>query len=403
MKRNEFLRLATMASLASGTFLLGCKEDDKNKTAGKNVTYTCSMHPQVVQNKPGTCPICAMDLVLVDKSNTGATIMLGASQMALANISVMSVGKGLLNNSKRLNGRLAINPEHSIIVASRTTGRIEKLYFQETGVKIAQNQPIYKIYSEQLSALQQEYILAHEQVRNFPLDNRFAAIEKAAIQKLKLYDQSDAEIKSLSQSEKQDPYIMYRAPISGTVSEVSVSEGQYVAEGSPVLRIESYASLWVEADIYPDEATLVQKGQKVLVEVPGWEGESIPMKIDFITPVMQTGGQLIRIRGAIVNPNQQWQPGLQANIILPTSSNKDAITLPVDAVIRDENGTHVWIETTPRTFLARNITIGAENASEVEVIEGLTMEDKVVVTGAYLLYSEYVLKKGSIPMANHKH
>ncbi|PWJ58668.1 Cu(I)/Ag(I) efflux system membrane fusion protein [Dyadobacter jejuensis] len=400
MKRNEFILLA--ASWVSGVLLLGCSADQQKSDLAK-VTYTCSMHPQIVQNKPGTCPICGMDLVVVVNSTSGATITLGPSQMALANISVRPVGKGMMTHSKPLNGRLVVNPERTTVVSSRIAGRLELLYVRETGVRIAQGQPLYKIYSEELAALQQEYLLAHEQVIQFPLDSRFAAIEKASIQKLKRYDQSASDIENLNPTKKQEPYVLYRAPMSGTVADVGVFEGQYVSEGSPILRIENYSTLWVEADIYPEEARWVGKGKKVEVQIPGSEGDAVPMTIDFITPVIESAGQVVRVRGTIANSTGQWQPGMQAQILLPVEGKTDAITLPVDAVIRDSHGAQVWVQTKPGTFTARSVGLGIENDKQVEIIHGLSEEDKVVATGAYLLYSEYILKKGADPMAAHQH
>ncbi|MGX5856045.1 efflux RND transporter periplasmic adaptor subunit [Dyadobacter jiangsuensis] len=403
MKRKEFLKLAAFGSLSPGLLLTSCTEKKQQDSAGSKKTYTCPMHPQIVQDKPGTCPICGMDLVIFDKSSTNASITLSESQQILANITTVLAGSGNFSNSKRLNGRLAVNPDRTAVISSRTAGRVETLYVKQTGVTVKKGDPIYKIYSEQLSALQQEYLLASAQAQQFPTDNRFVSIEKAARQKLRLYDQSDADMDLLADRKKQDPYVTYRSPINGTVSELSINEGQYVAEGSPVMRLENYSSLWVEADVYPAEAASIRKGQKVQVQVSGLEGMSQPMAIDFITPAIQSGSQLMQLRGTISNPDNRWQPGLQANILLPTSSQKAAMTLPVDAVIRDAKGAHVWIQTKPGTFVARNVTIGMQNADQVEIIEGISKDEIVVVTGAYLLYSEYVLKKGADPMALHQH
>src|SRR5690606_1329697 len=112
---------------------------------------------------------------------------------------------------------------------------------------------------------------------------------------------------------------------------------------------------------------------------------------------------LMNVRGTIPNPDNRWQPGLQANILLPIKSAGDVITLPVDAVIRDGKGMHVWLEESPGKFVPQMVKTGQENADMVEITDGLSEGDKVVVTGAYLLYSEYILKKGADPMAGHNH
>ena len=403
MERKRFLKAAFFVAVVPAVLLAACKEKKGQTTAAKKQTYTCSMHPQIVQEGPGTCPICGMDLVPFDKNNTDPNLTLSESQIALANITTVTIGSRSLNNNKVLNGRLAINPEQTTYISSRVAGRIEVLYVRETGVKVNKGQALYKIYSEQLATLQQEYLIAVAQAQQFPDDDRFQQIHKAARQKLLLYDQTEGQLQQLIKSQKTDPYVTYSAPVSGVVAELQVTEGQYVAEGGTIMRIEGYNSLWVEADVYPAEASAVKVGQAVKVIIPGWEDQPQNMTIQFINPSIQSGSQLMNVRGTIPNPNNQWQPGLQASILLPIKSTGNVLTLPVDAVIRDGKGMHVWIEESKGKFIPRRVKTGQENADVVEITEGLEDGEKVVVTGAYLLYSEYILKKGADPMAGHKH
>ena len=404
MQRKRFLKAVAFVSLMPALLISACKENGTDQTSeGKKQTYTCSMHPQIVQDKPGTCPICGMDLVPFDKNNKEVFLTLSESQIALANVTTVTIGSSALSGYKQLNGRLATDPQQSAFISSRVAGRVEVLYVKETGVRVNKGQPLYKIYSEQLATLQQEFLLSSAQAKQFPDDARFEQIEKAARQKLLLCDQTEGQLNALLQSQKISPYVTYPATVSGIVAELSVTEGQYVTEGGSIMRVEGYNELWVEADVYPSEASAIRKGQVVKVIIPGWENDPRNMTIQFINPSLQTGSQILQVRGTLSNPNNQWQPGLQANILLPVKSKGNVLTLPVDAVIRDGKGAHIWIETGKGKFEPRMVKTGMENFDSVEIIEGVKTGDKVVITGAYLLYSEYILKKGADPMAVHNH
>jgi Cu(I)/Ag(I) efflux system membrane fusion protein len=334
-----------------------------------------------------------MDLVLVQNTGTETSLMLSESQMQLANIRTITVGEGSFATSKSLTGRLITNPQSTELVSSRLPGRIERLFVKETGRRVSKGQPLYQIYSEQLQVLQQDYLLQVRQVAAFPGEKIYIALRDAARNKLKLFGYSDGQIRSLGIANQATPTVTIYAATSGVASEIMVTEGQYISEGSGIIRLENYSKLWVEADLYPSEIDQVRLGSVLKVAVNGFDGLVQNARVDFISPAINPSTQRLTIRAAIDNTLGRFQAGMQANVLLSTGSVAKAVSLPIEAVIRDENGARVWIKSKDR-LTERKVITGAEDASQIVVTSGIANGEEVVSSGAYLLHSESVLKKG---------
>jgi len=379
--------------------LIACSQ--KKEVLTHHDQYTCPMHPQIIQDKPGTCPICGMDLVKVGAASEDGTITLTENQIKLANITTALTHLESIGENIILTGKLMVNEEQTEVVSSRVQGRIEKLYFKEAGQRIAQGQALYEIYSEQLLTLQQEYLLALRQFEELK-GKQYESFLNASEKKLFLFGMTKEQVGQLAQRKKTDSRIVFIAPTSGIIARIDATEGQYVTEGSALYRIEKLDPVWVEAELYPGESSLIKTGDVVQVQINGFENKSVTGKITFLSPEYREGSQIILIRAIINNPKQEFLPGMQATVIL-SHSNKKAIALPVDAVIRDAMGSHVWIVEEEGSFKLRMVKTGLENFEQTEITAGLEENERVVITGAYLLYSELVLKKGSTPMAEHQH
>jgi Cu(I)/Ag(I) efflux system membrane fusion protein len=196
--------------------------------------------------------------------------------------------------------------------------------------------------------------------------------------------------------------ITFLAPTSGVVEEIAVAEGQYVNEGDRLYRIENFTSLWLEAELYPNETRFIKIGDKISIRVSGFESESIIATVNFLSPEYNANSQITVMRASLSNSDLHFKPGMQAQVLFTHSSRK-ALTIPVDAIIRDANGTHVYVQSEQNTFVPRMVKIGVENFEQVEITFGLEENEIVAVSGAYLLYSELILKKGTDPMAGHTH
>ena len=393
------LKYSILGFIGFGLSMCGKKEEH---TQHSNTKYTCSMHPQVVQENPGTCPICGMELVVMnDSSATDGAIMLSESQIKLANITTTLTRFESIGENTILTGKLMVNEEQTEVISSRVQGRIEKLYVKEVGQRVVQGQALYEIYSESLLTLQQEYLLALGQFDELK-QKRYESFLKASEKKLILFGMSREQVGQLAQRKRADSRIIFFAPVSGIIARIDAIEGLYVSEGSALYRIEKLDQVWVEAALYPGESSFVKIGDVVKVQISGFENEPVEGKVTFLSPEYRQGSQIITLRAVIANPKRKFLPGMQATVIL-SHSEKKAIALPVDAVIRDVKGSHVWILEKDGAFKPRMVTTGLENFEKVEITEGVKIEENVVITGAYLLYGELVLKKGGDPMAGHHH
>jgi Cu(I)/Ag(I) efflux system membrane fusion protein len=401
-----FLYIALITLLISACSKNEATDNHEHDHAAAKSTvakYTCPMHPQVIKDAPGTCPICGMDLVPVTSAQASSnSIMLSNSQIRLANITTQKAGIRPVGETSIVNARLVANEEKTEIISSRAAGRIERLFIKETGRSVKQGEPLYELYSENLLTLQREYLLAKEQFETLgKQEPRYESFFKASQRKLLLYGLTQRQIDQLNSNSLQ-PRVTFVAPASGIVTEIQATEGQYIAEGSMLYRIENIDKLWVEAELYPDETAYINTGDKVDLRISGFETEPAEATVTFLSPEYKGNTQVTIVRAILDNTQHRYTPGLQAQVMLHHSS-RQSLAIPADAVIRTEKGTHVYIQKGRNTFEPRMVKTGLEDFSMVEITEGLQAGDTVAVTGAYLLYSEMILKNGTDPMAGHQH
>lgn len=376
--------------------IISCGDSKKQAHEHHEQTFTCPMHPDVIKNEMGICPICHMDLVPVKSSTKSSELMLSDDQIKLANIKTLKIEKGGYNNTTQLKGVLQISPLSTNIISSRFTGRIEQLFFKETGLNVKAGQAIFSIYSEELLTLQKDYLLNIKQQEAFPNEIIYSKLTEAARKKLSLYGYNLKQIQNLSATKKLNPRITVFAEKGGIIKEINVSEGQYISEGSPAFILENLNILWLEAEVYPDEAKNIKVGQMVKVAVNGFENEPVNAKVAFISPQMQENSQVVIIRASISNPEQKYHAGMYASILLSSTNKNNIVKLPVNAVVRDEMHNQIWIRTGNNTFEPRYIELGEENENSIVITKGINPGDEIVVSGAYLLYSEHKLKKGTL-------
>ena len=379
--------------------LFACGGKKKVVSVNPDVFYTCSMHPQIMQDSPGNCPICGMKLIAVEKKKgaNADAIMLSDQQIQLGNIQVDTVGKGNIGDETVLTATLNIDETKSETVSARTSGRIDKLYFKNQGDYIRKGQKLYDLYSEELNNAKQEYILALE--KQATLDNSiidFKQLVQGAKNKLLLWGMNEAQIDELAKTKKASTLTSFYSSASGYITTLESHEGDYVSEGGTIVRLANLSSLWAEAQVYTSQLSEIDRNGNATVRLPDLAKE-VKGKIQFVNPEINPDTRINLIRVSVPNSSNLLKPGMQAYVILK-NRQRNSLTLPIDAVIRGEKMNMVWIEIDKNTFKSAMVETGMESDDRIEIKSGLKEGDVVVISGAYLINSEYIFKKGANPM-----
>lgn len=386
--------------------LISCNSKSKEPKAKNQdlVTfYTCSMDPQVKEDKPGKCPICHMDLTPMKQVGSADNeISLSKQQIQLGNIHTQTIAETQNSVDQNYTGILTLNQEKVKTVSSRAMGRIEKLYFKTIGDYVTKNQAVYELYSEDIAVAKQDYFTAYKQL-SMPGDfgKNAESMLKSAKQKLLYFGLSNAQIESIKTAKEVSPYTIFYSTASGTISEIMATEGSYVMEGSGVIKVTDLNSLWLETQVNVNYAKNLKMGQKASVTFTDFPGKPIPAQVTFINPEINPDTRLLLIRMEIQNPNLILKPGMQAMAKL-VQSNLKGIFIPIDAVIREEKASYIWLEKRPGVFENQMVVTGVESNGMIEIKSEIDTTKKVVISGAYGINSEYVFRKGSDPMAGMK-
>ena len=381
-----------------------CK-NKQEKAKDPDIFYTCSMHPQVIADKPGKCPICNMQLTPVNKKVSIKTdeIELNEQQIQLGNIQTDTIRNGTIGDQLMLTATLNFDPTKSSSVSSRVMGRIEKLYFKNLGDYVKKGAPLYELYSEDLNNAKQEYLLVLDKKKIFTSETAidFDQLLQSAKYKLLLWGMTESQVQQLANNKKATPTTTFYSTASGYITSLEIREGDYSMEGGTIVKLADLSSLWAEAQVYTSQLAAIDRNSIASVQLPEFDGREIKGKIEFVNPEINPDTRINLIRVSIANKGNVLKPGMPAYVILKTPQ-RNSLTLPIDAVIRDGKGATVWIQTATHTFKTAMVQTGLESDDRIEIKSGLKVGDVVVISGAYLLNSEYIFKKGANPMEGMK-
>lgn len=369
-----------------------------------DVYYTCSMHPQVMQDKPGNCPICGMKLIEAKKggSTDPNEVKLSDQQIQLGNISTDTIRSGIIGDKMVLTATLNADQQKINAVSARVMGRIERLYFKNLGDYVNKGDKLFDIYSEELNNAKQEYILAIEKQK--VLDNtivNFTALLQSAKNKLLLWGLSEKQIHEIAEKKTTTALTTFYSPVAGYITTLDIREGEYAMEGGTIVRIADLSTLWAEAQVYTSQLSQIDNNAIASVQFPDLPGKQTMGKIEFMNPEINPQTRITLLRVNVANSGKLLKPGMPAYVTIK-GKQVNTLTLPSDAVLRTGTGASVWVQTGNHTFKSRMVEIGMEDGERVEIKSGLQSGDIVVITGAYLLNGEFIFKKGANPMEGMK-
>ena len=319
-------------------------------------------------------------------------LILSEAQVQLANIKFTEVNECLVGPNKSYTGVLKVNELSAVNISSRTKGRIQKLFFKNTGETVHKGDSLYQIYSDELVAAEREYSTL--QSNNWNFNGKY---EPSLIleDRLLYLGMLPSQIEQLKKDGKILFSITIFSPVSGTIRSINITEGQFVTAGLTLFGLANYNTLWLEAQVYPEDLQYLKVGMQSIVTIPVAGNIAVESNISSINPSFEQGKNVILIRTLIDNPDKNLYPGMLA--LLSVQAQKSyGIVIPVSAVIKDKNGSRVWIRNENGSFSGRIVTTGIQSEDSVLIVKGLDNTDFVVTSGAYLLNSEFILKKGII-------
>lgn len=384
----------------------GCKNGHENHEATSDSYYTCPMHPSVVSSTPGACPVCNMSLIKVEKKENihagqqGNFITIDKRQQELAGIKTDTVKARNITSASSIIGTVAIDEDQVKTISSRVKGRIDKLFIKTTGVYLKNGSPLYSIYSEQLQADGKEYLSLLEKSKTTSgtskVTNDFL---NAAKNKLLLWGLTEKQISELAASGKSSPTITFYSSEAGYVTEVNITEGMYVDEGSSLLKITSLNQVWVEAQLYSNEISGIAENKIFQVFSESNPEEVYKGILVYNNPIVEEGKRIHLLKIRVTNSSGKLIPGTLVSVI-PEKSIANILAVPKSAVLLEKMKT-VWVLAHDNTFEQRMVETGAENKFWIEITSGLKLGDIVVAEGAYLISSEFILKSGAGQRHDH--
>jgi len=360
-----------------------------------NPEYRCPMHPQVIRDEPGVCPICGMTLVKIEEPATdpagvgkAAAGEVRISPAVINNLGVRTepVIRGSLPRRSETVGYVQFDERKVQQVRTRAEGWVEGLSVRSMGETVQAGQLLFTLYSPMLESVQQEYLDA------LKIGNR--DLIEASRDRLRAVGLDAGTASRLAKSGRAAGRVPFHAPISGVITELEAREGVMLSPDMAAMTITELGSLWVVAEVPEAQSGWVKAGAHAEVRFPSQPGAPHHGRVDYVYPELNMETRTLRARITLAAPPQGVRPNMLANVSLLADAGEAVLHVPRSALIRNGTRDRVVIALGDGRFVSRNVVAGIEGGDRVAIREGLQEGEKVVVAAQFLLDSEANLDAG---------
>ncbi len=437
----RFAAIAMALALAALAVGWGCGK--KEGAAGgeassereKAAMYYCPMHPTYTSDKPGDCPICNMRLVPMEDDAAGGgheamgheghaaegeekmpgaatapagyvTVKISPRKQQLIGVRLARAEVGPEVRTIRTVGQVEYDETRLHHVHTKVDGWIGKLYVSYTGQVVEKGEPLFSLYSPEIVATQQEYLLARGAVARGPAGAEGVAdLANSVERRLLLWDIYHPEIEEIERTGVPKTYIDIASHASGIVVEKKAIEGMRAMPGEDLYLIADLSRVWVTASIYEYELPLVREGQEATIGLSYSAGKKFTGRIAYVYPYLDEKTRTARVRIEFANPEFLLKPGMYANVEIEVPI-AEGLTIPADAVLDSGDRQIVFVAKGDGYFEPREVRLGARIEDRVAVLEGIASGEEVVVGAQFLIDSESQLKAALAGMGaagEHRH
>lgn len=363
--------------------------EEEHEYALVDGVWTCTMHPQVRQDSPGSCPFCGMNLVPVsdeDVSGDSETkgLRMSNQAMQLANVQTFRVEKSTnsMDEELLLNGKIQSDERRLYTQTAHLEGRIEELLINFTGEYVEKGQTIAYLYSPALVTAQHELLEAHAAQNQYP--DLFAA----AKQKLKNWKLSDAQIDEILSAKKTINRFPVLANASGYVTQNVLNAGDHVMQGSALYEVADLSQLWGMFEVYEKDLAQVKIGNKIRFEVAAFPGKSFEGSVSYIDPMVDADSRVAKARIDIDNAEGLLKPDMliSGQLIKPGAEGNEGIYIPKSAIMYTGKRSLVYVKNSSDAgvyFEPRTVTLGGSTKDSYQIVSGINPGEEVAIQGTF--------------------